>query len=94
MDETTGAYGAITVERPGEFRGFAYVIKQLELALRRRLMDACRESGLTSAQYTALSVLVRRPGLTSSELAEKVPRACADDGDDDRSDARDGVRAS
>ncbi|MGO1410810.1 MULTISPECIES: MarR family winged helix-turn-helix transcriptional regulator [unclassified Microbacterium] len=71
MDETTGAYGAITVERPGEFRGFAYVIKQLELALRRRLMDACRESGLTSAQYTALSVLVRRPGLTSSELARR-----------------------
>ncbi|WP_205529081.1 MarR family winged helix-turn-helix transcriptional regulator [Microbacterium halotolerans] len=71
MDETMGAHGAITVERPGEFRGFSYVIKQLELALRRRLVDACRASGLTSAQYTALSVLVRRPGLTSSELARR-----------------------
>lgn len=52
-------------------RGLAYVIKQLDLALRPRLADACQTGGLSSAQYTALSVLTRRPGITSSELARR-----------------------
>ncbi len=54
-----------------EPRGFAYVGKQLELALRPRLADACQAGDLSSAQYTALAVLDRRPGLTSSELARR-----------------------
>jgi DNA-binding MarR family transcriptional regulator len=48
-----------------------YVIKQLELALRPRLIDACSRAGLTSPQYTALTVLRRRPAITSSELARR-----------------------
>lgn len=50
---------------------FVYVIKQLELALRPRFVDACAEAGMTAAQYTALTVLRRRPGTTSSELARR-----------------------
>lgn len=47
-----------------------YLIKQVELAIRARLESAIRETGLTVTQYTALTVLARRPGLTSAELAK------------------------
>jgi DNA-binding MarR family transcriptional regulator len=48
-----------------------YVVKQLELALRPRFLAACAQAGMTGAQYTALTVLRRRPGITSSELARR-----------------------
>lgn len=48
-----------------------YVIKQLDLALRPRFTDLCATVGLTAAQYTALSVLYRRSGISSSELARR-----------------------
>ncbi|GGH37058.1 MarR family winged helix-turn-helix transcriptional regulator [Microbacterium album] len=51
--------------------GFVYVIKQLELALRPRFLEACATEGMTGAQYTVLTVLQRRPGITSSELARR-----------------------
>jgi len=54
-----------------ERAGFTYVIKQLELALRPRFLEACARGGLTGAQFTALTVLHRRPGTTSSELARR-----------------------
>lgn len=54
-----------------EAGGFVYVIKQLELALRPRLEAACAEAGMTAAQFTALTVLRRRPGTTSSDLARR-----------------------
>lgn len=50
---------------------FIYTIKQLELGLRSPLEKATQEAGLTAAQFTALSVLARWPGLTSSELARR-----------------------
>ena len=46
-----------------------YAIKQVELAVRSHLDDLLRPSGITVAQYTALTVLRRRDGLTSAELA-------------------------
>ena len=46
-----------------------YVIKQVELAVRSRLDDLLRPAGLTASQYTALTVLERRPDLTSAQLA-------------------------
>lgn len=46
-----------------------YLIKQLELAVRSQLDDVVSTHGLTSLQYTALTVLERHPGLTSAELA-------------------------
>lgn len=48
-----------------------YVIKQLELALRPRFLAACAAAGMTAAQYTALTVLERRPGISGSELARR-----------------------
>lgn len=46
-----------------------YLIKQVELAVRSHLDDAVAGSGITSLQYTALTVLERHPGMTSSALA-------------------------
>jgi DNA-binding MarR family transcriptional regulator len=51
---------------------FIYTIKQLELGLRAPLEQATQQAaGLTTAQYTALAVLARWPGITSSELARR-----------------------
>ncbi|MCB2175352.1 MAG: MarR family transcriptional regulator [Actinomycetales bacterium] len=46
-----------------------YLIKQVELAVRSHLDEAVAGHGITSLQYTALTVLERHPGMTSSELA-------------------------
>lgn len=46
-----------------------YLIKQVELAVRSSLDEVTGERGLTSLQYTALTVLERHPGLTSAALA-------------------------
>jgi DNA-binding MarR family transcriptional regulator len=46
-----------------------YLLKQVELAVRARLDDLLRPAGLTALQYTALTVLERRPDLTSAQLA-------------------------
>ena|SRR3990170_1178887 len=46
-----------------------YLIKQVELAVRSHLEAAVSPYGLTSLQYTALTVLERHPGMTSAELA-------------------------
>jgi DNA-binding MarR family transcriptional regulator len=47
-----------------------YLIKQLELVVRSRLETVTRDVGLTVPQYTAMTVLERRPGLTSAQLAK------------------------
>jgi DNA-binding MarR family transcriptional regulator len=46
-----------------------YVVKQVELAIRAHLDELLRPGGLTSTQYTALTVLERQPDLTSAQLA-------------------------
>lgn len=46
-----------------------YVIKQLELAVRARLDAVLKPAGVTALQYTALSVLERRPTMSASDLA-------------------------
>jgi DNA-binding MarR family transcriptional regulator len=46
-----------------------YAIKQVELAVRSHLDDILKGSGVTAVQYTALTVLHRRDGLTSAQLA-------------------------
>ena len=46
-----------------------YVIKQVELAVRARLEEILRPSGMTALQYTALTVLERHPDLSSAQLA-------------------------
>src|SRR5919205_1191255 len=46
-----------------------YAVKQVELAVRAHLDELLRASGTTVLQYTALTVLARRDGLTTAELA-------------------------
>lgn len=46
-----------------------YVIKQLELAVSNAVDLVVAEAGLTSTQYTALTVLDRHPGMTAAALA-------------------------
>lgn len=50
---------------------FTYDVKRLESAVRRRLDAICRDVGVSTAQYTALSVLRSRPGMSSAQLAER-----------------------
>jgi len=59
--------GASTTERL--VASMLYVVKQLELVVRARLDAVLKPSGVTALQYTALSVLERRPTMSSSDLA-------------------------
>ena len=58
-----------------------YVVKQVELAVRSHLDELLRPHGLTTSTYTALTVLERRDGLTTADLARTsfvTPQAMAD----------------
>ncbi|MGH9032048.1 MAG: MarR family winged helix-turn-helix transcriptional regulator [Acidimicrobiia bacterium] len=46
-----------------------YLVKQLQEALRLRLVEITRRFDLTTGQYTALSVLAKYPGISSAQLA-------------------------
>ncbi|MEI5521979.1 MarR family transcriptional regulator [Streptomyces brasiliscabiei] len=48
-----------------------YLVKQLELAIRSYMDEALRPYGLTTLQYTALTVLQHRGGLSSAQLARR-----------------------
>lgn len=49
-----------------------YLVKQVERGVRSVLDDAVRGFGLTTPQYAALSVLARRGGLSSAQLARRA----------------------
>jgi DNA-binding MarR family transcriptional regulator len=49
-----------------------YLVGRLDRLLRRRLGDALARHGLTLAEYTALSVLRSRPGLSNAQLARRT----------------------
>jgi DNA-binding MarR family transcriptional regulator len=46
-----------------------YTVKQVELAVRSHLDDLLKPAGITALQYTALTVLDRRDGISLTELA-------------------------
>lgn len=48
-----------------------YLIKRLEMAERARMEEVLQPLGVTLHQYTALSVLERRGGLSSAQLARR-----------------------
>src|ERR671916_3243561 len=48
-----------------------YLIKGLEMAERARMEEVLRPLGVTLHQYTALSILERREGLSSAQLARR-----------------------
>jgi DNA-binding MarR family transcriptional regulator len=47
----------------------SYVIGRLDHVLRRRIAELVEPHGLTVSQYTALSVMRSRPGLSNAQLA-------------------------
>jgi DNA-binding MarR family transcriptional regulator len=51
---------------------FSYVVGRLDRVLRRRLGAALAPHGLTVAEYTALSVLRTRSGLSNAQLARRT----------------------
>jgi DNA-binding MarR family transcriptional regulator len=58
-----------------------YAVKRLELVIRAHLDDMLRDSGITTPQYTALTVLARRDGTSAAQLARDsfvTPQAMAD----------------
>lgn len=58
-----------------------YSVKQVELATRARLDDLLKPSGVTALQYTALTVLERRDGMSAAELARNsfvTPQSMSD----------------
>jgi len=48
-----------------------YLIKRLEMAERSRMEEVLRPLGMSLQQYTALSILERRGGLSSAQLARR-----------------------
>lgn len=48
-----------------------YLVKQAELAIRAHLDRIVGRHGLTTLQYTALSVLERNPGISSAQLSRR-----------------------
>jgi DNA-binding MarR family transcriptional regulator len=49
----------------------SYVIARLDRAVRRGITDCIAPAGLTIPQFTALSVLDRRAGLSNAQLARR-----------------------
>jgi len=62
-------YGVDVPERPPV--PLTYLVKQLEQAVRKELDRRIRPLGITTLQYTALSVLERQPGMTAAQLARR-----------------------
>jgi DNA-binding MarR family transcriptional regulator len=48
-----------------------YLVKQLELAIRKEMDVLAGAFGVTALQYTALSVLARHPGLSSAQMSRR-----------------------
>jgi len=48
-----------------------YLVKQVEMGVRRPFEDLIAGHGISTAGYTALTVLQNRSGITSSELARR-----------------------
>jgi DNA-binding MarR family transcriptional regulator len=48
-----------------------YLVKQLELAIRREIDAIAGAFGVTALQYTALSVLAHHPGLSAAQMSRR-----------------------
>lgn len=59
--------GESTAQQPSTL----YLVKRLEMAIRAQMDDVLRGLGLTTNQYTALTVLERRGGISSAQLARR-----------------------
>lgn len=50
---------------------FSYLIGRIDRVVRRELIDVLGDADLTLNQYTVLSILAARPGLTNAQLARR-----------------------
>ncbi len=50
----------------------SYVIGRLDHVLRRRIAEVVEPHGLTVSQYTAMSVMRTRPGISNAQLARRT----------------------
>jgi DNA-binding MarR family transcriptional regulator len=57
---------------PGHDPRLSYVVGRLDRAVRRELQDRLQPFGLSVPEYTALSVLRTRPGLSNAQLARRA----------------------
>ena len=48
-----------------------YELKRVQHALRQAMDEALRETGVTTPQYAAMSVLAEEPGLSNARLARR-----------------------
>ncbi|MCX4538069.1 MarR family winged helix-turn-helix transcriptional regulator [Streptomyces sp. NPDC002596] len=67
--------------RPSNGPSLLYLVKRLELAIRAQLDEMLRDSGVTTLQYTALTVLAHRDGISAAQLARDsfvTPQSMAD----------------
>lgn len=58
-----------TTRGPNVSTSLLYLLKRTELAVRARLEELLKPAGITALQYTALTVLERRDGITAAQLA-------------------------
>jgi DNA-binding MarR family transcriptional regulator len=63
----TGVARTVRVSAPR----LTYLVKQAELAVRAHLDGIVGRHGLTTPQYTAMSVLQRNPGISSAQLSRR-----------------------
>ncbi len=62
---------AVTRGARGQNQRLTYLVKRVEMAERARMEEVLRPLGVTLHQYTALSILERREGLSSAQLARR-----------------------
>ena len=61
----------MTGAEPGPEPRFVYLIGRVDRGLRALMEEALRELDLSIPEYTAMSVLERRPGLSNAQLARR-----------------------
>ena len=71
MTTAAGRTGATRAAVRAPAPRLTYVVKQTELAIRAQLDRIVGRHGLTTLQYTALSVLERNPGISSAQLSRR-----------------------
>jgi DNA-binding MarR family transcriptional regulator len=71
-DQAIAWHGRDELAEPLPQPRLPYVVGRLERAVRRHLAEALRPHGLTIPQYTTLSVLRARRGLSNAQLARRA----------------------
>jgi DNA-binding MarR family transcriptional regulator len=63
---------AIPADRPAPGPTLLYLVGRVDRVVRRSIEEVVRSYGLSVNQYTTLSVLIRRGGLSNAQLARRA----------------------